>query len=371
MFISKLYIKDFRNIDNIELNFNKKANFFKGFNGAGKTNIIESIYCLSAIKSFRNAKDKDMVKKEKEYYYIKCSVEDISESLFEIGFSLSEEKKKKLKINGNEIHQPYDYYGKFPSVIFSPADIELIQGYNDIFRKYIDGVICKYDRDYFINLQNYRKCIFSRNTLIKNSNINSINKSDIIVWNELIASLAEKIMLKRKNFISEYSLLVKDAYIKIAGNDNKLTVRYSQSFKAEKKEDILIELEKISEKDLSLGYTSSGPHRDRYLFFNEEGYDFTKVSSQGQKRTAVISFKIAESILLKKNTDKEAVLLVDDIFSELDIKRQKNLLFMLKKENQIFFTMTDISDDLLSTFDSYNVYNIDKGSAVLINELQI
>lgn len=369
MFISKLNIKDFRNIDNIEFNFNKKANFLKGFNGAGKTNIIESIYCLSAIRSFRNAKDNDLIKKGKNYYYIKCSVEDINNSLFEIGFSLNDIKKKKLKIDGNEIHQAYDYYGKFTSVIFSPADIELIQGYSDVFRKYMDGVICKYDRDYFINLQNYRKCIFSRNTLIKNSNIDSLKKDEIIIWNELMASLAEKIILKRKDFIKEYSVLLKDSYVKIAGNYNKLTIRYSQSFKSEKKEDILKEIEKSSDKDFSLGYTSAGPHRDRYLFFNEEGFDFTKVSSQGQKRTAVISFKIAESLILSKYTGKEAVLLVDDIFSELDVKRQKNLLLLLKGGNQIFFTMTDISDELLSTFESYNVYDIANGSAVLINEL--
>jgi DNA replication and repair protein RecF len=364
MFISNLYIRNFRNIEKLELCFNKSANFLKGYNGAGKTNIIESIYCLSSIKSFRNAKDCDMVKKGDILYFIKCIVEDEKIYSYEIGFSLTD-KKKKLKIDGNEISKSYDYYGKIPSVVFSPIDIELVNGTGDIFRKYIDGVICKYDRDYFINLQNYRKCIHSRNIILRKNSDNSKKTKELYVWNEMMANLIEQIMKTRKYFLNDYLIFFKKSYNEISGNDEDLDIKYYQSVKSENKESILDEINKSLNKDVSLGYTCLGPHRDRYIFINEKGFDFTKVSSQGQKRTASISFKIAESGILQKSISKKSIFLVDDIFSELDIKRQKNLLRFLNGGNQIFFTMTDISKELLSTFESCNVYNIDKGSAFL------
>jgi len=344
MYISRLNLKNFRNYESAEVSFAPSINFITGNNGSGKTNILEAISVLANIKSFRNISDYDMVKWKSYSYYISAEVMENAIKKFEVGFSFEKERsRKKIKIDEAEIKKASDYYGKFLIVVISPGDINIINDGPEIRRNFFDSVISKIDKEYFEKLNEFKKTVINRNSLLKQLREHKVNDvGQLEPWDLIFANKAAYITKRREDFIGGFKDTFILNYENIAADDNAPDIKYVNTLGVSDEKIILKKLKERRTKDILLGNCGSGPHRDDFLMKNYDGKHFINYASQGQKRTAAISLKISECDIIKKVLNKEAVVLIDDIFSELDERRRKSMMKLLNRENQVIFTMVNI-----------------------------
>ena len=345
MHISRLNIKNFRNYESAEINFTPHINFITGNNGSGKTNILEAISVLANIKSFRNISDHDIIKWKSSSYYASAEVMENAVKKFEIGFSAENNKsRKKVKIDEVEIKKASDYYGKFLVVIISPGDISIINDGPDGRRHFFDSVISKIDQEYFDKLNEFRRTVINRNSLLKQLREHKISDTgQLEPWDIIFAEKAAYITNKRENFIDGFKNTFILNYTHVASGDIAPDIKYINTLGASDEKIILKKLKERRTKDILIGSCGIGPHRDDFLLKNPDGIHFINYASQGQKRTAAISLKISECDIIKEKLGKEAVILVDDIFSELDEKRRESMVKLLSRENQVIFTMVNIN----------------------------
>ena len=362
MHISRLNLKNFRNYESVEVDFSPRVNFIMGSNGSGKTNILEAISVLANIKSFRNISDHDMVKWKSSSYYTSAEVMENVIKKFEIGFSFENDRsRKKVKIDDIEIKKDSNYYGKFLVVIISPEDINIINNGPEGRRHFFNSVISKIDQEYFEKLGEFKKTVINRNNLLKQLRERKINDAgQLEPWDLIFAEKAAYITEKRRNFIDNFKNTFILNYRHIASDDNAPDIKYVNTLGVFDKEAILKKLKERRTKDVLLGNCGKGPHRDDFLLENSDGIHFINYASQGQKRTAAISLKISECDIIGKTLGKEAIILVDDIFSELDEKRRKGMIKLLSRENQVIFTMVNmnlIGNDIINGSKRYEINN--------------
>lgn len=342
MIINEIELKDFRNHSNLTLSFSNRANFIVGPNGTGKTNIIEAISVLSNLRSFRNIHDTELVRWGSNYYYCSSTLSRSEYTKFEVAYSTENHNyRKRIKIDDVTLHNSIDYYGKLLTVVFAPSDIQLIQGTPDIKRRFFDSVISKIDNSYMSLLADFKKILFNRNRLLKIiKEKRYIDSREMDIWDKLFIEKAHGIIQKRKEFIDVFNDYFNSAYISISQEKNPPRIKYIPSIESSDKGYIENCLILTRKRDTSSGITSKGPQRDDYSFIANDRL-FNNHASQGQRRTASISLKIAENDIVEKVLCKECIILIDDIFSELDRARQKNMINFLTRNNQIFFTMVD------------------------------
>ncbi len=342
MILKSLKLINFRNYENLEINFSPDMNFITGDNGAGKTNIIEAISIISNLKSFKNINDNSIIRWNNNAYYCSGDVTDSEYSKFEVGYSIQNNKpKKKIKIDSNEIKKVSDYYGKLITVNFIPTDINIINGTPEIRRRYFDSVISKIYPEYIDELNKYREICYSRNLLIKKIRESKGDYKLLDVWNKMFSEKAFSILSKRKSFINEFNKLFIKNYLKISNEDDFPSIKYLSTLKSDNYDTILSEVTSNIRIDIRRGSTVYGPHRDDYIINNNEGVAFINYASQGQKRTSSISLKLSEAEIIRNIKNKKCIILVDDIFSELDEKRRNSMIDLLKDEGQIIFTMVN------------------------------
>lgn len=365
MIIDNLRLIDFRNYSELNIKFSPSINFITGANGSGKTNIIEAISLLSNLKSFRNAADSDVIKWNSKGLYCSGNVSDSEYRKFELGIlSDGTALKKKIKIDDNDIKKVSDYYGRFLTVFFSPSDINIINGTPDIRRKYFDSVISKIYPEYIDELNRFKAVLNSRNSILKRirENISSIKELD--VWDKLYAEISSIIIKKRESFIDQYNRFFLNVYSEISGEDKVVSIDYNSSLISSDITHLFNELIKKRRSDIGRGLTTSGPQRDDYILKNSSGLDFIRYASQGQKRTAAAALKIAEFEIIKGSKNIKSVIIVDDIFSELDEKRRYNMLDLLTGKGQLIFTMvnSDITNEWKKS--SYKNFLVQNGLIV-------
>jgi DNA replication and repair protein RecF len=367
MYINKISLKNFRNYSSATIAFSPGYNFLTGDNGVGKTNILEAVSVSSNIKSFRNSHDDDLIHWGDEWYYCVSEVNECENSLFEVGYSRETGKvKKKLKIDKNEVRKASEYFGKLLSVAISPEDINLIGGPPETRRRFFDGVFSKVDKEYYNTLISFRKTLTSRNRVLRDlkESRNAFNSHHVDTWNRIFAELASGLIKKRTMYISEFSSVFTGSYNNISGGEFSPYIKYYNNAKCMEVDEIIYKLENSMKKDIITGSTTVGPHRDDYITVNENSMNFQNFSSQGQRRTASISLKAAELSFLESRLKKKAVILVDDIFSELDDKRRRNLLVFLTGGNQVIFSMIDSREFLIHELKPYKIYSIEKNGVI-------
>ena len=360
MILKNIRLVNFRNYSDIVINFSPAINFITGDNGAGKTNILEAISIISNLKSFRNINDNNIVKWNNDSYYVSGEVLNSEYSKFNVGYSIQDNKsKKKFKIDGIEIKKVSDYYGKLITVNFIPNDINIINGTPDIRRRYFDSVISKIFPDYIDELNKYREICFTRNLLLKKIKDNQSDIKLLEVWNKMFSEKAFSIINKRKFFIKKFNELFLKNYLNISKEDDSPEIHYLSSLKSDNIEGISAEVNSNIKFDLSRGNTVCGPHRDDYFFKNSKGIGFVNYASQGQRRTASICLKFSEVEIIKEIKQKKCIILVDDIFSELDEKRRDSMIELLRDEGQIIFTMVNnfFKNDLLAGSKQFFIKN--------------
>lgn len=355
MYIKDLSLLNFRNIGEASVSFGKNINILYGDNAQGKTNLLEAIYICSTGRSQKTHIDGQLVKFGYDEAHIRTFV--CSElSTDRIDVHIKKDNRKGMAVNGLAVKKMSEFFGNLYAVMFSPEDLRLVKGGPSERRKFIDMELCQLSKVYCHNLQNYHKVLKQRNNLLKNSHINKNLVDTIPVWDEQLIYYGQKIIEKRKEFIEKLNDVSKNIHSDITGKKESLSVEYKPNADISFFSDKLVS---SREKDIILGMTSCGPHKDDMSFFIN-GNDTKLFGSQGQQRTASLSAKLAEISLIETETGTSPILLLDDVLSELDESRQ---LFLMESigEIQTFITCTGIEESIVKYMKESTVFNVKNG----------
>jgi len=337
MKIQHLKLLNFRNYEKLELDF-ADYNIIYGTNGSGKTNLVESIYVLALTKSFRGSVDKVLIMNNKDVCRVEGCVLDHYKNDYKI---IIKDGGKKVKINNTKIDKLSDYISKISVVLFNPDDLRFIKDSPTVRRKAINLEISQINNGYLKNLNMYNKLLKQRNMYLKTTNINGNSSREYlnILTNKLV-DCGEKIYLSRKKYIDLLNERIGEYYYKICGI-NDLKLEYISDFKNFDREKILKKYQDNLERDIILGKTSCGIHHDdiRFKFNNLNIKDY---GSEGQQKNAIISYKLTELDIYYSSRGDYPILILDDLFSELDKEKINNILNLIDSNVQTFITTTEI-----------------------------
>lgn len=335
MYVRNLKLRNFRNYKEMETSFCPGLNVIYGKNGQGKTNIIEALFLCAAGKSHRTAHDVDLINTEADSFCIDLFFEN-GQGDRTMQFRYNNKKQKSISIQEIPIRKIGELMGNFNAVIFSPEDLMMIKQGPALRRRFIDIALSQIKPSYFFALQQYNKTLLQRNTLLKQIKKNRSFLETLEVWDQSLYQLGMEIIKQREVFLQEISILIEENHRFISGEKETLQLKYQPSVSAEQ---YLMKLKQATAGDIERESTGVGPHRDDYIYLLD-GQELKIYGSQGQQRTAVLSSKLAELMIMEKDTEEKPVLLLDDVLSELDLDRQK-LLFEKIEEIQTFVTCTD------------------------------
>jgi len=374
MHLKNLRLQNFRNhIDSI-FEFNCRTNVLLGDNGHGKTNVIEAISFLCLTKSFYAFGDSVVLNFNNDMFEIEGTIITKQEQEYNIRVAYSETQQEKIyTINKHRVEPFSSVIGKFPLVICSPEHAPVTSAGPAERRKFVDFVISQSNNTYFQNLIEYRRILKQRNKILMDGRILRRDVSELLLpWNEQLIKCGSYLTIKRKEFVDEFRWFVQSAYQQVADEYEKPNIEYKPAN---------IPIESIEEKDigdlfnsvltekrneeLRLGTTLVGPHRDEFVF-TINNLDLRKYASQGQHKTFLIALKMGEFYYLKERCHETPMILLDDIFSELDDSRARKLLNYVDTLSQTFITTTNphlFSENKLFG-DGLKVFNIVNGAAL-------
>ena len=295
MYIESLELKNYRNYQNLQLDFDKGTNIFYGDNAQGKTNILESVYLCGTTKSHRGSKDKEIIRFGEEESHIRMMIRK-DELSYKIDMHLRKNKAKGVAINGLPIKKARELFGIVNLVFFSPEDLNIIKNGPGERRRFMDLELCQLDQIYLTDLAGYNHIVNQRNRLLKDLYMNPSLKETLDIWDMQMLQYGTKIINKRKDFVRDLNQVIQDIHHNLTGGIEHLEVVYEPSTEAEDFENVL---KKNRERDIRMKMTSAGPHRDD-LSFVVNGIDIRKYGSQGQQRTAALSLKLSEIYLVKE-----------------------------------------------------------------------
>lgn len=341
MHLKKIELTNFRNYDKLKLDNLDNINIIIGSNGIGKTTILESIYVCSLARSFKNSEEKVMLKKDKDFFKIKISVQnELKEKNLEYLFT---EKGKKTKVNNSLKKRISDFISQYKVIIFSPDELRIIKDSPTTRRNYLNVSLSQVDKNYVRLLNNYNVLIKNKNDYLKKCYINSNTDLKYLdLLDEKIASLGQEICLLRKEYLEKVNKYIKKIFKKFK-KDNELIIKYESQFLDKSLQDIVSMLKKNRKNEMELGLTRIGVHRDDFEFIHN-GKSAKDFSSQGLQKLILLSLKMSELELLINDYYEEPILLLDDLFSELDIENQNSILNNLNTKIQVFITTTDINN---------------------------
>ncbi|MDY6038533.1 MAG: DNA replication/repair protein RecF [Eubacterium sp.] len=364
MYIENIEISNFRNYDKLEVEFNKNVNLILGKNAQGKTNLLEAIYLTAIGRSFRTSKDIELVKFDREVSKIKVKAKkELNDTSVEISLKRkgNNSVEKYIKKDKKNISKTSQLIKNILIVIFSPEDLKIVKDEPEKRRKFIDRELSQISPKYYNCLSNYKKALLQRNTYLKEDNI---ELSILEIWDKQLAKYGAEVIYLRREFISKISKYSSKIHSGISGNTEVLRLNYESNIEIKEniteQEEYIYELLKKSFKiDSKNRNTSIGPHRDDVSFIVND-IDMRNYGSQGQQRTCALSLKLAELNLIKEETEEDAILLLDDVMSELDANRQEFLIDTMRK-NQLFITTTEIDSNIKEKFEDLSVFYVEKG----------
>lgn len=340
MKIHTLELFNFRNYSNATIKFDDGINFVVGKNAQGKTNMLESLYLMSVGKSPKNSKEKQLIKFEQDKSKIEVSFLTNAGNK-NIQMYLDKSNKKAIKINNLNILKLTELVGILSVVYFSPDEMKLIKEVPEDRRNFLDVSISQFDKTYLYNLLRYEKVLKQRNAILKSFDSTEVKIEQLKLFTPQLIEIAEKIIEKRILFIKNLNFFAKNIHKDITLDETlDISYSYSKNESIEIKQALKNEFEKTLQKDLDLGYTTVGPHRDD-LIFKINKLDCRYFASQGQQRTVALVVKLSLMEVIKDEIGEYPVLLLDDVLSELDDDRQNRLL-NLTKRYQTLITCTSL-----------------------------
>lgn len=361
MIVRKVMLRNFRTYEQLDLDLSGGVNVLMGDNAQGKTNFLEAIGYCSTGRSHRTSIDKECIRLGSTEALIRIEYEDetiqrAGEEAIEI--HLRKNGKKLVVLNRTPLQKINDLFGCFHTVLFSPEDLSLIKEGPARRRKYMDMEICQVDRMYLYYLQQFHMVLRQRNQLLKDMDPHHPNQDLIEVYNLQFAELAEKLIQRRELFIEKLNRIAPSIHHMISDGTEETSYFYEKSCEADA-EQIMDVLEKSFENDLRHGTTMKGPHHDDIgILLN--GLDVRTYGSQGQIRTTALSMKLAEVEMMEQETGRKPVLLLDDVMSELDEKRQRLMVESIEK-HQTIITCTGVEDSIRK-MEKAKVFYVRKGT---------
>ena len=366
MRISKILLSNFRNYSNIAINLGERMNIFVGDNAQGKTNILEAIAFLALTKSHRIGVNPNVIQFNKK----KCKLVGVVKKdriISKLEIEIANDYKK-LKVNKTDIKRVADYISCLNIIIFTPDDLDIIKGSPNVRRNLLNIQLSQISKDYLKYYNEYNKLLRTRNEYLKMLFNNSIaDKTYLDIITEKLIEKAIFIYQKRKEYIERVNLFINDYYYKISKSSG-IKINYVPNVDIDNYETEMIRkklnyiFKKNYKKELNYGMTLYGPHRDDF-YFEYNNYDLKYYGSQGQQKLAVLAFKISEIFIFKDFCGTEPVLLLDDIFSELDIKKRNSLLKIIDASNiQSIITTTDLKNINKRYVEKASVFHVKNGN---------
>ncbi len=339
MHLKNLHLVNFKNYEDAEFELSSGINCFVGKNGAGKTNILDAVHYLSICKSYMNVIDRQNIRFEQPFFVIQGDWLK-EEQTVNIHCAVKNGAKKIFRRNKKEYEKLADHIGQFPAVMISPYDRDLISEGSELRRKWMDGIIAQFDRQYLQDIQKYAKVVQQRNALLKNMAEHRIfDRESIEVWNDQMIELASRIFLKRKAFLEEFIPVFQKHYDAIGTSEEEVHLTYKSQLNDFSMQKLL---ELYEKKDAQTRYSNAGTHRDD-LIFEIKGHPVKKFGSQGQQKSFIIALRLAQYEWLKNHLGVLPVLLLDDIFDKLDHSRVERLMHLVADQffGQVLVTDTD------------------------------
>ncbi len=338
MYLQKISLVNFKNIESQSFDFQQKINCFVGNNGVGKTNVLDAIYYLSFAKSYFNAVAGQNIRHGEGFFMVEGDYL-LNERSEKIVCSLKRGQKKVLKRNGKSYEKFSEHIGQLPLVIISPADRDLVTEGSDTRRKFIDGVISQQNKRYLQDLISYNKVLSQRNALLKyfaaNRTFDALNLS---VYDDQLSEYGTRIFEVRKAFLEKFIPIFNEKYQIISDDKERVNLLYKSQLNDYSIKELL---QKSLEKDKIIQYTTVGIHKDD-LSFEIGEYPIKKFGSQGQQKSYLIALKFAQFEFIKQQSSVVPILLLDDIFDKLDESRVSQIIDLVNNDEfgQIFITDT-------------------------------
>lgn len=358
MIVKSLKLKNYRNYDLLNLEFDAVTNIFYGDNAQGKTNILEAVYMTGTTKSHRGTKDRDLIRFGEEEAHIETVVEKKGVP-FKIDMHLKKNSPKGIAINKIPIRKASELFGVINIVFFSPEDLNIIKDGPSERRRFIDLELSQLDKVYLSDLSNYNRIVNQRNKLLKDIYDKQDLYETLDVWDMQLVTYGNRIIERRKKFIEQINDIVGGIHEKLSGGRESLNLSYESGVKEDSFEHALL---KNRERDIRMKSTSVGPHRDDICFICDD-LDIRKFGSQGQQRTVALSLKLAEIELVKQEIKDTPILLLDDVLSELDKHRQNYLLDNIR-DIQTLITCTGLDDFVNHRFSINKILHVEQGHVV-------
>jgi DNA replication and repair protein RecF len=360
MRLCSVAIADFRNVCSVYLEPSDSFNLLYGLNGQGKTNLLEAIYLLGSPRSFRTAKLTELVRHGERRVRIQGMVESGGiQNQLRLHI---EAAGRKVEIDGKAVYKASELHGKLNAVVFSPDDTGMVRMGPESRRRYLDRTVYMGDIGYLHCWHSYQRILKQRNHLLKNS-----DRTGLDIWTEKLAETGAEIIERRLGFVAVLDGKLQKYYTAIAGNSETCRLGYHpegvQSTEREHIREELLELLKRHQRsDERYGTTTAGPHRDDLAFFLNDR-PLKAFGSQGQQKSFVLALKMAEMDNLQETFGEAPLLLLDDMSSELDASRNRNLMeFLTTREIQVFITTTERSPALLEAAPHCAVFHVEDGN---------
>ncbi len=371
MKLSKLHLINFKSIQTASFSFSNKVNCFIGLNGMGKTNILDALHYLSFTKSHLSLKDSFAIRNGEELAVLDAHYLSDQGLDLQILLQIKEGQRKILKRNKKEYDRLSDHIGQFPLVIISPQDYKLILGASKERQRFMDMQLSQSSAVYMSALTQYNKALQQRNTLLKEERAND---SILEILDEQMSRYAKIIWEQRQGLVRAFEPIFHKYYTSIAREHSPIQLVYESSLNATNGE--LMPLLKANlRKDRVLGYTSEGVHKDELMMsLGEER--IKDVGSEGQKKTFLISLKLAQYSLLRQSMSEQPMLLLDDIFDKLDVERVKSIIELVGGEDfgQIFITDTNLKylDEIIKSWgEDYKLFSVSEGEVKALEQENI
>jgi len=339
MYLQRLTINNFKNYEEAELAFSGKINCFVGNNGVGKTNLLDAIHYLSVTKSFFNLIDNQNILHEAPFFAIHGTYITGGETQDLVSCIQQRNQKKQLKINKKDYDRMADHIGRFPVVMISPSDRDLINDGSDLRRKFLDGVISQFDRAYLDDLIAYNKALMQRNALLKHFDEMRFFDSTLLeIWDHQLSQTGMRIYEKRKTFLEGFVPMFSHYFSFISNSREQVDVVYETQLGELDMEGLLVA---NIDRDRAARYTTVGIHKDD-LDFRIDTYPVKKFGSQGQQKSFVIAIKLAQFHYTRQVKGSKPILLLDDIFDKLDGLRVEQIIRLVGEDGfgQVFITDT-------------------------------
>jgi len=335
--LEHLELKNFKNYAHADMLFSGKFICFTGKNGHGKTNILDAIHYLSLTKSFQNYTDISNINHGEDFFRIAGEFKKDNNSFHEVVCIQERKERKKIIVNDKSCERFADHIGEFPVALISPADFDLIYS-SDARRKFIDATISQFDKIYLDNVIQYNRTLAQRNKLLKHLSITSKDIELLQPYNYKLHEHGMPVHTLRLEFLSDFLPYVQEYYSRISKADEKIYIDFETDIK---ESSLLSVFEKYIQKDIALGHTTTGIHREDFAF-SMNNTRIKNFASQGQQKSFLIALKLAKHKYLSEKKLNTPLLMIDDMHDKLDAYRVEQLFEVLNDElfTQIFITDT-------------------------------